>query len=1427
MRPPAVYDAAQAPASKRSPTSLRLRPRRRSLIGRSRAVPFLAGSLGSLRRRSEDGADDQLIVSLRDRHAADSQMGTPLQSNAQALQEYLMVLTPQRLPYEIQMASGWDKGYPPEELVGLMQKSSGKGWHTPRFCGYPQDLVLRFSCGHSRIRKIQILSHQYKIASRLDFWMGSRKGMLAIPAHDLVPGSSAAEYRDTDHDDNNNDDLYPDEDDGLDLIPRMEPQKSLPVLQFQKLGSISFDSNSASNYSGRELKSINVDVEGEYLRVVIRQCHVNPLNIYHQVAILALNVLGEPLEDELHGESERVDFDDYEVVNGPGQGLSESSLAHSVAHSLISPVDTPDVPNISDAVRSLSIAENKDQSVSYLDQDVQKLVSGFVKAKLDAVKVEDFASAKMYKSGYENMIKFADEIQELDIEKHRAAENDDFDLAQELKAKVIDIKSRMHSQLSLDGFYISASEECTLVSLTPLDAIEEEDIEGRSLTLSKSYSSGNMLSLMDSRNTSGSMTEANGKRSPVNRRSIPAPSSLVRSASTTSDNSSDPDKVKRSSYVGRIPAPLASRPHSSSVSRTTDTRYLGLQSRLRSASTPKTIPRVPHSASTMSNIVHQRSIDPSSHSTMGRGDTSSASLAELTEQEQISFEVSLQVFPSKIVSFLLSRELNLRLYAIEHVKEYLENESVADDIDQQTDSTLITSAVLQVISIALTDTREKVVTLTLTMLDQVVKFCLQNEIPSSAILRSLEPIFTLLLIKASDLNARVAQGSIDRIVMLCNCFRAPPHAILPLVFKPARNTVLYRQSQSRVEVVARLVDEFGVFDHVEGKGTAGGLDFENITEFAVPYLSHTNGEVRVAARKLIIDVCKFLNKTRVEQFLPGVKPLIIESIQKELVPRKAKAVPLLSSPTPSRPLSSSSMTAGQSPPSVKSPMSPSGSIKRRQAPATIGVDLHMDSLKSLLVEPDSPGLNRSGRPNPRQRSDIAIAHQARVKQPLRSSIKATQAMYSGVSRSMIKRQSALSPDEENDSTASDEIKPTIPRGPAIAPKTAVRPLQPKSKSSSPLSSKSSRQDLTSAQTATIDGQRGRSGEDPGLLDELRSAKDRFCVFCDERSSAFTDEGLVVHYWNDCAMLANCSYCKIIIEVPTLADHMLKECAKRKFVKQCDNCREIMAADSYLAHIATGCFAVPDTTVRCPLCHLILESNDEAEWKQHLLLGSGCPMNKKSSAQSMSQRKSRLSLGLRSAGNSVTNLLPPVNTSSNTATSITAATAGSVGVTTASLRGNVNVATTSSSMVPTGSPTSPLSSSSSSSMRIDSSSGRHRSALFSATVSPASSTTSSVIDKSGILPPGAVASLASLAGTSPHVGGQRTHPATAASPTQGEYSNYQLLDSVHPLDPSPIMLTHSPSPCNVNTLQQQQQAGSPGNGSRIPKLGGLRSSSSNA
>ncbi|KAF9906852.1 hypothetical protein EC991_000215 [Linnemannia zychae] len=1089
MRPTNKSELAHFQFAQKSASALRVRTRRRSLIGRSRAsVPFNAGSLGSQHKRQEDGGGaDQLIVSLRGGDQAapgeSSLTGMPLQKSVHALQEYLMVLAPQRLPYEIQMASGWDTGYPPEELVGLMQTSVGKGWHTPRFGSYPQDLVLRFSCGHSRIRQIQILSHQYKIASKLDFWMGSWKGTQDVQAD--TTGTDAASERGGHNEYDNsfrsdgggtyNHENSSDDHGGRRGSRDDSQKKSLPVLQFQKLGSISFDNNAASNYSKRELRSINFDVEGEYLRVVIRQCHVNPLNIYHQVAILALNILGEPLEDELLGDSERLNFDEFEVVNGPGHGLSETSLAH-----LAFPV--PEVSNevhaLSETVRALSISDVKEQPLNYLDPEIQTLVNGFIKAKLDAVKVEDFPSAKRFKSGYEEMLMFADEIQALDGQKYEAAKSEEFDLAQELKAKASDVKVKMYAQLALNGFDITWTDTVAVVSIPPFG----------------------------------------------------------------DNNSEEHVRVEKSRTI--------TRNH----------------------------PRTQQPATALDNIKEIGPLDDPVSSAVGPDEVEEDKFYQLSEQELKTYAFILEVFSEKIVSCLINRDMSHRLYAIEYIKEHLENEHVSDEPEQAGDRAILARAVFQVISTALADTREKVVSMALTLLDQAVRFCVQNEVPSSIAYRSLEPILSLLLVKASDLNSRVVQGAIDRIVMLCDDFRRQPYAILPLVFKPARTTVPYRQAQSRVEIVARLVDEFGVYDRVAGKGTAGGLEFESITEFATPYLSHTNGEVRVATRKLIIDVCKFLNKTRVEQFLPGVKPLLIESIQKELEPKRRDphTTALSLSPAPSRSMSLSiprpsksdlKATASDTSTTTTTTNSSTTSTRRRQIPTPVKVNLHMDSLKSLLVEPDSSGQLKTSRQSSRQRSDAAVAHQARLKMPLKSSIKATQALYSGVPRSMVKRNGTRSPDEANESTASEDIKLKIPQVSPLLSRPTSRTVQERSRPGS-LKTKTSRPDLTTEHQLPSPGcasQRSTESSSP-----KSTAKDRMCVFCDERSEAFTDEGLVKHYWGDCVMLANCPFCKIIIEVPTLSEHMLKECPRKKFVKQCENCREIMPADTYLAHVACGC-----------------------------------------------------------------------------------------------------------------------------------------------------------------------------------------------------------------------------------------------------------------
>lgn len=200
-----------------------------------------------------------------------------------------------------------------------------------------------------------------------------------------------------------------------------------------------------------------------------------------------------------------------------------------------------------------------------------------------------------------------------------------------------------------------------------------------------------------------------------------------------------------------------------------------------------------------------------------------------------------------------------------------------------------------------------------------------------------------------------------------------------------------------------------------------------------------------------------------------------------------------------------------------------------------------------------------------------------------------------------------------------------------------------------------------------------------------------------------------------------------------------------------------------------CAAISESAARCPLCQIILAHADEATWKRHLMQGGGCPGNKKGTSYQRSESGSKPSF------------IPVVDT--NTGRGFTT---------------NITL-----------SPTSPMSSSSSSSTRMESS-ARPKSSQISTTVSPASSTTSSVLErsmhyKSATLPPASTSITSS--------GAQRA--------MSHDYFQLQHQESVHPLDPVPMSLSHSTSSGNLNA----QHGGA--NVSRIPKLGSFRSTSTNS
>lgn len=150
-----------------------------------------------------------------------------------------------KLPFEVVVASSEDAAYKAKELN--IHKDDTVGWQANKFCEYPQEIGLLINSGRPvHLKKVQILCHESKIPTSIDIYTG-----IGISYH---------------------------------------------TCQFKKLGFIEFDANEATNYEARELQSVQLNEECQFVKFMIHQCYVNKYNLFNQVGIIAVNFNGTQMD---------------------------------------------------------------------------------------------------------------------------------------------------------------------------------------------------------------------------------------------------------------------------------------------------------------------------------------------------------------------------------------------------------------------------------------------------------------------------------------------------------------------------------------------------------------------------------------------------------------------------------------------------------------------------------------------------------------------------------------------------------------------------------------------------------------------------------------------------------------------------------------------------------------------------------------------------------------------------------------------------------------------------------------------------------------------------------------------------------------------------------------------------------------------------
>ena len=290
-----------------------------------------------------------------------------------------------KLPFEVIHTSGSDDEHPGKELE--VQGPASKGWQSARFCVYPQEIILSLNV-LCKVVKLQILSHQYNITSKVEFYIAN---------------------------------------------PGLKGSSSLNGLNFQRLGYVLLSENEATNFQARELKSVHLNAEGQFLKLVIHKNFVNKMNLYNQVSIVAINVIGHPLAKEQDDNSNYFHRTDDVINSYIGRDPSNNSSVkqrHEGGGKYISPLD--------------DLAFDM-----YTDPETAQLIRKLETKKVQAVSEERFDYANKLKLAMADLYKVGEKLGKYEIEKRRAVEMEDFELAKAKKLASDEYRLFVYKQLNV------------------------------------------------------------------------------------------------------------------------------------------------------------------------------------------------------------------------------------------------------------------------------------------------------------------------------------------------------------------------------------------------------------------------------------------------------------------------------------------------------------------------------------------------------------------------------------------------------------------------------------------------------------------------------------------------------------------------------------------------------------------------------------------------------------------------------------------------------------------------------------------------------------------------------------------------------------------------------------------------------------------
>ena len=170
---------------------------------------------------------------------------------------------------------------------------------------------------------------------------------------------------------------------------------------FKKIGHFTLEDNSATSFKARELKTVYINQNCQYLKLSCSKSYANNKNIFNQVAIVGLKCNGQPL------------------------GIYESSMLQGQGPGVIKTEPTADLPSqyIPRNLKMVSMEHKEFDSV--ILEKIEKLE----KEKGEALAQEDFDQCKQIKQVIDRLKIVGNQLISMNQEKEMAIKNEDYEVA--------------------------------------------------------------------------------------------------------------------------------------------------------------------------------------------------------------------------------------------------------------------------------------------------------------------------------------------------------------------------------------------------------------------------------------------------------------------------------------------------------------------------------------------------------------------------------------------------------------------------------------------------------------------------------------------------------------------------------------------------------------------------------------------------------------------------------------------------------------------------------------------------------------------------------------------------------------------------------------------------------------------------------------